>query len=71
VPSAALLQRMLATINSYYGVFRHANTLRLRKHIYHTELGPLKRFFLPDGPLYPHLKIKKTWQAAARLPTAK
>ena len=26
VPSTALLQRMLATINSYYGVFSHAHT---------------------------------------------
>jgi hypothetical protein len=62
VPSPALLQRMLATINSYYGVFSHADTWRLRKHIYHQELGPLKRFFLPDGPGYHHLQVKKVWQ---------
>lgn len=67
VPSAALLQRMLATINSYYGIFRHANTQRLRKHIYHTELGPLQRFFIPDGPQYLHLTIKKRWLTAPRL----
>ena len=62
VPSPALLQRMLATLNSYYGVFSHADTYRLRKHIYHKELGPLKRFFLPDGPSYHHLQVKKAWQ---------
>lgn len=61
VPSPALLQRMLATINSYYGVFGHADTWRLRKHIYQKELGPLKRFFLPDGAAYHHLRIKKGW----------
>lgn len=62
VPSPALLQRMLATINSYYGLFSHADTWRLRKHIYQKELGPLKGFFLPDGPHYRHLQIRKAWR---------
>ena len=61
VPTAALLERMLATINSYYGVFSHGNTWRLRQHIYHKELGPLQRFFLPDGSGYLHLLIRKSW----------
>ncbi len=61
VPTPALLQRMLATINSYYGLFVHCDTYRLRKHIYETELGCLKTFFLPDGPDYRHLTIRKTW----------
>ncbi len=60
-PTPALLQRMLSTINSYYGVFSHADTYRLRKHIYHHEFGPLKRFFLPDGPGYTHLITKPVW----------
>lgn len=60
-PNPALLARMLATINSYYGIFSHADTWRLRKHIYHQELGPLKTFFLPDGPGYRHLQIRKAW----------
>jgi RNA-directed DNA polymerase len=60
-PTPALLQRMLATLNSYYGVYGHANTWRLRKHIYEHELGPLKTFFLPDGPEYRHLRIRKAW----------
>lgn len=64
VPSLALLQRMLATINSYYGVFSHADTYHLRKHIYQKELGPLKQFFLPDGPGYQHLRIKTVWLLA-------
>ena len=60
-PTAALLQRMLATLNSYYGIYGHASTWRLRKHIYEHELGPLKTFFLPDGPNYRHLRIRKAW----------
>ncbi len=61
-PTSALLHRMLATLNSYYGLFSHADTWRLRKHIYQHELGPLKRFFLPDGPAYQHLQIKAVWK---------
>jgi len=63
IPSYALLERMLSTLNSYYGMFRHADTYHLRKHIYHKELGPLTRFFLPDGPAHHSLKIKKIWLA--------
>jgi hypothetical protein len=33
LPSPALLWRILATINSYCGVFVHSDTYRLRKHI--------------------------------------
>ena len=61
VPSPALLQRMASTLNSYYGVFSHSDTYKLRKHIYQKELGPLKRFFWPAGPNYPHLRVKKVW----------
>lgn len=60
-PAPALLQRMLSTLNSYYGIFIHADTWRLRKHIYEKELGPLRGFFLPDGASYRHLRIRKAW----------
>jgi RNA-directed DNA polymerase len=60
-PSPALLKRMLATLNSYYGVFAHAHTHRLRKHIYEHELGRLQTFFIPEGPGYRHLRIRKAW----------
>lgn len=60
-PTPALLQRMLSTLNSYYGVFGHADTWRLRKHIYQKELGPLKTFFIPTGADYRHLQIRKAW----------
>ena len=61
-PSQAMLKRMLSTINSYYGVFSHAHTHTLRKHIYEHELGRLQTFFIPDGAGYQHLRIRKVWQ---------
>jgi len=60
-PSVAILKRILATINSYYGLFSHAQTFRLRQHIYHQELGSLQRFFLPSDATYHHLQLKKAW----------
>ena len=45
VPSQALLRRMLSTINSYFGLLCHANTHRLRQHIYHEELKGLRQYF--------------------------
>ena len=60
-PSAELLQRMMATINSYFGHFRQANTVQLRKHIYHHELGILERFFLPGDKDYSHIRIRTHW----------
>lgn len=60
-PTPALLQRMLSTLNSYYGVFVHAHTFSLRKHVYHRELGPLTRHFLPADKDYGHLVIRKHW----------
>lgn len=56
-----LLQRMLATINSYFGHFRQANTVQLRRHIYHQELGLLESFFLPGDKNYTHLRIRTHW----------
>lgn len=44
IPTAVLLQKMLATLNRYYGMYGHANTWRLRKYIYEVELGRLRQF---------------------------
>ena len=59
--SSVLIKRMLSTLNSYYGLMKHANTYRLRKHIYHQELGILRRYFLPVNKDYHHLKIRAHW----------
>lgn len=60
-PCPALLQRMLCTINSYYGVLRHANTYTLRKRIFHKHLGELDLYFEPVDSSYSHLKIQEIW----------
>lgn len=52
--STEFLQRVLATLNSYHGLFKHAHTYNLKKHIYHHELGPLQRYFLPADADYSH-----------------
>lgn len=43
----ALLQKMLAVINSYYGIFSFANTYNLRKTLYEKHFHRLKKYFLP------------------------
>jgi len=52
------LDKILATINSYYGHFRHANTYRLRKNLYTVHAGNLKNYFQVEGE-YTHLKYGK------------
>lgn len=59
--SPATLKRMLATLNSYYGQFGHADTYHLRRKIYHEMLGPIKRYFLPTDASYGQLHIKQVW----------
>lgn len=60
-PTPVVLTRMLATLNSYFGQLRHADTYHLRRRLYHERLGPIKRFFLPDGPGYRALRVKPVW----------
>ncbi len=59
--SPALLKRMLSTLNSYYGLMGHAQTYRLRKHVYHHELGILRAYFLPADKDYSALSIRAHW----------
>ena len=56
-PNSALLHDMLATINSYYGIFRLADSYCLRKHLYHKHFGALKGYFIPDKN-YRKIKIR-------------
>jgi len=53
------LNKILATINSYYGHFKHASSFNLRKHIYESRLGKMREKFLPK-PDYSSLKIKSS-----------
>jgi len=43
------LNKILATINSYYGHLGHADSFNLRKNIYENHLASLKKYFLPDN----------------------
>ncbi len=54
---AGELKETLAMINSYYGHFRHAFSFRLRRDIYESHLGKLKKRFLPKSN-YCFLKTK-------------
>ena len=63
-PNPAFLKKMLATLNSYYGLMQHHHTWHLRQHIYHQRLGTLQRFFLPANANYTHLRIRAHWLAS-------
>ena len=54
-----ILNKMLATINSYYGTFRFANSYKLRKSLYEKHLHLLKKYFVQKDGSYQALKIKE------------
>ena len=45
-------QTIYAAINSYYGLFQHANAFLLRKHIYEKHFGILQAYLLPADNEY-------------------
>jgi len=47
-------QAIYAAINSYYGLFQHADTFRLRRHIYEKHFGILQAYLLPADNEYSH-----------------
>ncbi|MDR1165483.1 MAG: hypothetical protein LBO66_06355 [Deltaproteobacteria bacterium] len=58
-PTWPLLKKMEATINSYYGIMGHAESLRLRKALYEKNFGPLRSFFAPSDAAYGSVHVKK------------
>ncbi len=50
--------KILSTINSYYGHFRHACSFNLRKDIYENHLGERRKIFLPKTG-YSSLRLAK------------
>jgi len=50
-------KRALATINSYFGHFKHADSFNLRKDIYKSHLGKIKNYFDPKDN-YSALQLK-------------
>jgi len=53
-----ILNKILATINSYYGIFRFANSYKLRKSLYEKHFYLLKRYFEPKDALFRVIKLK-------------
>ena len=45
-------KEIFATINSYYGQFKHANTFKIKKHLYEKHFGILKIYLFPANKNY-------------------
>jgi retron-type reverse transcriptase len=45
-------QHIFISINSYYGLFKHADTFRLRRHLYEKHFNILKLYLLPINDSY-------------------
>ena len=45
-------QKIFAVVNSYYDIFKHADTYRLRKHLYKKHFGILKTYLIPADKKY-------------------
>ena len=48
-------KEIFATVNSYYGQFRHANTFRLRRHLYYKHFKILKIYLKPVDKNYSYM----------------
>lgn len=48
-------QEIFATVNSYYGQFKHADTFCLRRHLYEKHFNILKLYLLPSDKNYSHM----------------
>lgn len=56
-PTQEQLKRILATINSYYGLMAKADCFRLRKNLYQKHFKKLKKYLEPIDD-YKYFKIK-------------
>lgn len=52
------LDFILSSINSYYAHFRHADSYKLRKHLWEKHFGILKKYFRPVDD-FSYFKLKK------------
>ncbi|MDD5041473.1 MAG: reverse transcriptase/maturase family protein [Candidatus Peribacteraceae bacterium] len=50
----AEFRHIFAAVNSYFGLFKHADTFRLRRHIYEKHFGVLQAYLLPADAGYSH-----------------
>ncbi len=65
-PPPELLQKMLATVNSYYGHFGHANTYKLRNHLWEKRFQRLKKYLEPKDINMRCFLIKKQFRKPRR-----
>jgi len=58
------LDFVLSCVNSYYAHFMHANSYKLRKHLWEKHFGILKNHFEPADPVrYNYFKIRDEYKA--------
>lgn len=57
--SGPQIKKILSTVNSYYGQFKHVQTFNLRKKLWQNNFGILQKFLMPADPIkYDYFKIK-------------
>lgn len=57
-PPIELIEKMLATVNAYFGHFGHANTFTLRKHLWDTHFQELRNYLVPKDGRYRSLRVR-------------
>lgn len=57
-PPFELVEKMLATVNSYFGHFKHADTFKLRTHLWEKHFQNLKNYVEPKDANLVCLQIK-------------
>ena len=60
LPSLNFILKTQATINSYYGHFKHANCFHLKKKLYYEHFKELTNFLEPADKEFSHFVIKQT-----------
>lgn len=61
-----LIEKMLATVNSYFGYFKHADTFKLRTHLWESHFQELKNYLKPKDTDLTSLRIKPEFLKRAR-----
>ena len=56
-PPIELIEKMLATVNAYLGHFKHADTFKLRTHLWQNRFGKLKDWIEPKDDTMECLQI--------------
>ncbi len=61
LPPASELKKMLATIHSYYGYFKHADTFRLRLNLWQNHFGLLQQYIEPANKNILSFRLRPTY----------